>query len=95
MASEWIPLVFQENIEDMVEHIMKHWLCNIVDNARNRVLFDLNYEDWAAANIDDRISWASEAFERELDEIDDFNEEDDMIISMYFDDIAKELAETI
>lgn len=95
MASEWVVLIFEEEITDIANHIVNHWLYDIVENVSERVAVDLNYEDWVEADDDTRIIWASEAFDREIDKVDDLTEEDDRVISIYYNKIIKIIAESI
>lgn len=95
MASEWVELIFDEEITDIPYHIVHHWLYDIVNSVENRVTYDLNPEDWNDADEDTRIMWVGEVFERELDKIDELTEEDRRVISIYWDDIVKLIAESI
>lgn len=97
MASEWIVLIFEEEITDMTGHIIDHWLYtyDIVDNVSERIAVDLNYDDWIAADDDTRTMWTGEAFDREIDKIYGLTEEDERIISIYYDDIVEIIANSI
>jgi hypothetical protein len=95
MASEWVQLIFEEEIRDMATHIVNHWLYDIVENVNDRVAVDLNYDDWLEADDETRIMWTGEAFDREIDKVDDLTEEDERVISIYYDKIIKTIAESI
>jgi hypothetical protein len=88
MASEWIPIIFEDNITDMVYHIAAHWANTVFDKAEERISHDFSYEDWSELSRTDRCGYASEALDIEFEKFTD-DPEDTQLLSVYWNEIVE------